>query len=77
VETIPATDETAEIITTFTVVPRNQDKQAEASITTASKTPHGGLLGSLERFLSERFLAKVYVKELALLAQFAEKRRAS
>lgn len=67
VETIPASGSA----TTFTVEPRNDGAQAYVTITTRV-TVRGGLLGSIEKFLTTRALQPIFEKELQLLNSFAK-----
>jgi hypothetical protein len=59
-------------VTTFTVEPCDEGRHARVTITTDVPT-RGWLLGMIERWLVTRLLRPVYVRELALLAAFAEK----
>ncbi len=67
VETIPASGSA----TTFTVEPRNDGAQADVTIATRV-TVRGGLLGSIEKFLTTRALQPIFEKELQLLNSFAK-----
>jgi hypothetical protein len=68
-ETIPEDG----IITTFDVVPVNQE-HTQVTITTKGPTRRTGLLGGIERRMSEMFLKRVYKKELQLLNAVARER---
>lgn len=67
VETIPVSGS----VTTFTVEPCNDGAQAFVTITTRV-TVRGGLLGSIEKFLTTRALQPIFEKELQLLNSFAK-----
>lgn len=58
-------------VTTFTVEPLAGDAHCQVTIQTQSQS-RNGLAGVIERFLSKRFLQRVYAQELALLATYAE-----
>jgi ribosome-associated toxin RatA of RatAB toxin-antitoxin module len=68
VETAP--DES--VITTFTVIPL-EGGRSQVTFATDLKS-RSGFLGVLERFMSTKFLQRVYREELAMLAALAEKR---
>jgi hypothetical protein len=57
-------------VTTFTVDPCEEGRQARVTIQTDLET-RGGLLGIVQRFVVTRFLRPVYVRELAQLAVVA------
>jgi hypothetical protein len=59
-------------VTTFTVKPVADGKQACVTFTT--ELPSRGLLAPLERILSRLMLRKIYARELALLAILSEER---
>jgi Polyketide cyclase / dehydrase and lipid transport len=63
-------------VTTFTVEPCDEGRHARVTIATDLQT-RGWLLGMIERWLVTRLLRPVYVRELALLAAFAEKAEAA
>ena len=69
VESYPADN----IVTTFTVIPVEQGRQAEVTFTTEGPT-RGGLAGVLERMMTVMLLKRIYRKELKLLAQVAAER---
>ena len=58
------------VVTTFTVSPVNGGRSSEVRISTAGQTTRDGLLGSLERSLTQTYLKRIYKKELKLLAAF-------
>jgi len=58
-------------VTTFTVEPLAGGTQARVTIQTQSQS-RDGLAGIIERFVSRRFLQRIYAQELALLAAYAE-----
>ena len=60
-------------VTTFTVEPRADAKQAVVTITTTTKVREG-LAGKLEGWLATRLLQPMYVKELGQLAAVATER---
>lgn len=62
-------------VTTFTVDPRAEGRQAYVTITTEI-TGRAGMRGTLERWFVSRLLRPVYVKELALLQAVATTRAA-
>lgn len=62
------------IITTFTVSPNGDGEQAETTIATKMNAPQGWL-APLERFMTKRFLQRVYRQELQLLDAFAQAER--
>lgn len=62
--------EPADSLTTFTVVP-NVAGGTDVTFLTEATTSRGGLAGALERFLSTRFLKKLYAEELQLLPERA------
>jgi hypothetical protein len=68
VETIPVSG----IVTTFTVSPSG-DRQAETTISTQLKAPHG-LFAPLERLMTKLYLQRVYRQELQQLDAFAQER---
>jgi hypothetical protein len=59
-------------VTTFTVDPRAEGRQAYVTIAT-ELTGRAGLLGTLERWFVTRLMRPVYVKELEQLAAVAAK----
>jgi hypothetical protein len=69
VETIPESG----LVTTFTVEPLEGGRHAQVTLSTTAKS-RGGLLGVVERFMSTRFLRRVYIEELKLIAAVAEER---
>jgi hypothetical protein len=69
VETIPDSG----LVTTFTVDPVTGGQHAQVTLSTTAKS-RGGLLGVVERFMSTRFLRRVYTEELKLIAAVAEER---
>jgi len=62
--------EPTESPTTFTVVP-GANGGTDVTFLTEATTSRDGLGGVIERFLSKRFLQKLYTQELALLARRA------
>ena len=60
------------VVTIFTVIPL-EGGRSQVTFDTTLKS-RDGFLGVLERFMSTRFLQRVYREELALLAALAEKR---
>jgi hypothetical protein len=60
------------VVTTFTVIPL-EGGQSQTTFTTDLKSREG-FLGVLERFMSTKFLQRVYREELAMLAALAEER---
>lgn len=68
-ETIP----TDGIVTTFTVSPAGDGWQAETTIATQLKASQG-FFAPLERWMTKRFLQRVYRQELQLLNAFAQER---
>ena len=56
--------------TTFTVLP-GATGGADVTFLTEARAARGGLAGAIERFLSTRFLKKLYAEELQLLAKRA------
>ncbi len=60
-------------VTTFTVDPRSDGRQAYVTIAT-EMSGRMGILGALERWFVARLLRPVYVKELAQLAAVAAAR---
>jgi len=57
-------------ITTFTIEPRENGRQAYVTITTDTQVPEGWL-GKIQGWLTTQMLQPVYVKELEQLAQVA------
>jgi hypothetical protein len=57
-------------VTTFTVEPRAEGRQAYVTIATTANG-RAGLLGALERWFVSRLLGPIYVRELAQLAAVA------
>lgn len=62
--------EPADSLTTFTVVPDVNGSTVVTFLTEAT-TSRAGLAGAIERFLSKRFMKKLYAEELQLLAERA------
>jgi polyketide cyclase/dehydrase/lipid transport protein len=60
-------------VTTFTVDPRDEGRQADVTIATDMPV-RPGILGAVERWLTTRLLRPVYERELAQLAAFAARR---
>jgi len=58
-------------VTTFIVDSQNGGKSANVTITTEMKT-RDGILGAIERFITSRFLKKVYIQELKQLSNVAQ-----
>lgn len=58
-------------VTTFTVEPLAGGAHCQVTIQTQSQS-RDGLAGVIERFVSKRFLQRVYAQELALLTAYAE-----
>lgn len=65
-------DATRNVVTTFTVIPLEDNQQARVIIsTTMNASP--GLAGLVERILIPRINGRIYRKELRLLEAFAQK----
>ena len=60
-------------VTKFEVVPLDNNR-AHVTITTDGRTTRAGVLGSLERLMTEVYLRRVYGQELKLLAALAAER---
>ena len=65
------TDLNGSVVTTFVVSPADGGERSEVRITTEGKTVRQGLLGSLERSMTETYLKRIYKKELRLLETVA------
>ena len=61
-------------VTTFTVDPRDDGRQAQVTISTAMTVPDG-IGGTLQRLFMAPVLRRLFTRELALLAQVAAERR--
>lgn len=64
------TDSSAGTVTTFTVDPRDNGRQAHVTITTDTEV-RDGLFGKKQGWMTERLLRPVYLKELEQLAAVA------
>jgi hypothetical protein len=60
------------VVSTFVVEPINDGKSAEVTIDTKGTTRQRGVRGSIERFLTETMLSRVYKAELRELARVCE-----
>jgi hypothetical protein len=63
-----------EVVTSFTVDPTEQGRQAQVTITTEGRTRTGGVLGWLEQRMVRLFLQGIYKKEFRLLEALAQQR---
>src|SRR5258708_15164955 len=59
-------------VTTFTVDPLDSGPGSMLTITTDFNPRRGGIMGRVERYLTRRVLNRIYVKELALIAEYAK-----
>jgi len=60
------------VVSTFVVEPVNDGKSSEVTIDTKGTTRERGVAGSIERFLTEMMLSRVYKAELMQLARVCE-----
>ncbi len=59
----------SDLATTFTVLPIDDGRQSHVTIAT-DWTPRPGVAGSIERAVTERFMRRIYKKELQQLAAY-------
>lgn len=64
------------VVTQFEVAPLDGGNRAAVTITTEGRTTRAGVLGSVERFMTEMYLRRIYRQELLLLAALATERSA-
>jgi len=69
--TLVETDLDSGVVTTFTVLPVEEDLGCHVTINTELKA-RDGVFGFLEQSMTSMFLRRVYVQELRLLAEFAD-----
>lgn len=65
------TDTDGYSVTTFTVDPLDSGRGCRLTITTEFTPRRKGILGIVERYLTRRMLSRIYLKELALIAEYA------
>jgi hypothetical protein len=60
------------VVTTFRVSSVDDGQHSEVAITTDGQTRGDGVMGLLERYLTEKYLRRIYKKELRQLAEIAQ-----